>query len=55
MRIGTMVILMAILTYCAFGFAATFEPLDVANRVRNQWLGIFGSFRVHSAFAKVRG
>jgi hypothetical protein len=32
MRIGTMVILMAVLAFCVFGFMATFEPMDATRK-----------------------
>jgi hypothetical protein len=34
MRIGTMVVLLAILAFCVFGFSATFEPMDATK----QWM-----------------
>ena len=32
MRIGTMVILLAVLGFCVFGFMATFEPMDATKQ-----------------------
>jgi hypothetical protein len=32
MRIGTMIILMAVLGFCVFGFMATFEPMDATKQ-----------------------
>jgi hypothetical protein len=31
-RIAASVLLLALLAFCAFGFAATFEPIDAATR-----------------------
>ena len=33
MRIGTMVILLAVLGFCVFGFVATFEPMDATKQL----------------------
>jgi hypothetical protein len=33
MRIGTMVILLAVLGFCVFGFMATFEPMDATKQL----------------------
>jgi hypothetical protein len=34
MRIVTMVLLLAVLAYCVFGFSATFEPMNTSR----QWV-----------------
>jgi hypothetical protein len=40
MRIGAMVILLAVLAFCAFGFSATFEPMDTTKQWT--WRAVYG-------------
>jgi hypothetical protein len=32
MRTGTMIVLLAVLGFCVFGFMATFEPMDATQK-----------------------
>jgi hypothetical protein len=40
MRVAMMVILLALIAYCIFGFVATFEPMDPAKAMT--WRIIYG-------------
>ena len=40
MRIGTMIVLLAVLAVCVFGFVATFEPMDATKQW--VWRAVYG-------------
>lgn len=40
MRIGSMVVLLAVLAFCVFGFVATFEPMDATKQW--MWRAVYG-------------
>lgn len=41
MRIGSMIILLAVLGFCVFGFLATFEPMDATQQLI--WRALYGA------------
>jgi hypothetical protein len=41
MRIGSMIVLLALLGFCVFGFMATFEPMDATRQL--VWRAVYGA------------